>query len=140
MFFCLIISMKECQMDDFERLLSEGNEAYKKDDYNKAVICYEDALKLATDENKSKFKSILPMMGRCYRQIGNPSSVIDLATEVKQKFGREFISSVFLTTIAAAYADMREYEKAHICVNEAIRLENGKISGPLQAVIDRIGR
>lgn len=80
------------------------------------------------------------MMGRCYRQIGNPSSVIELATEVKQKFGREFITSVFLTTVAAAYADMREYGKAHICVNEAIRLENGKISGPLQAVIDRIER
>lgn len=140
MFFCLIISMKECQMDDFERLLNEGNEAYKKDDYNKAIICYEDAIKLVTDGNKSKFKSILPMMGRCYRQIGNPSSVIDLATEVKQKFGREFITSVFLTTVAAAYADMREYVKAHICVNEAIRLENGKISGPLQAVIDRIER
>jgi tetratricopeptide (TPR) repeat protein len=125
-------------MDEFERLINEGNEAYKKDDYNKAVICYEDALKLATDENKFRFKSILPMMGRCYRQIGNPSSVIELATEVKQEFGREFITSVFLTTVAAAYADMREYGKAHICVNEAIRLENGKISGPLQAVIDRL--
>ena len=121
-------------MDEFERLINEGNEAYKKDDYNKAVICYEDALKLATDENKFRFKSILPMMGRCYRQIGNPSSVIELATEVKQ----EFVTSVFLTTVAAAYADMREYGKAHICVNEAIRLENGKISGPLQAVIDRL--
>ena len=127
-------------MDDFERLLNDGNEAYKKDDYNKAVICYEGALKLVTDENKSKFKSILPMMGRCYRQIGNPSSVIDLAIEVKQKFGRELITSVFLTTVAAAYADMREYGKSHICVDEAIRLENGKISGPLQAVIDRIER
>ena len=125
-------------MDEFERLINEGNEAYKKDDYNKAVICYEDALKLATDENKFRFKSILPMMGRCYRQIGNPSSVIELATEVKQEFGREFVTSVFLTTVAAAYADMREYGKAHVCVNEAIRLENGKISGPLQAVIDRI--
>ena len=125
-------------MDELERLINEGNLAYKKDDYNKAVICYEDALKLVTDGNKSKFKSILPMMGRCYRQIGNPSSVIDLASEVKQKFGREFITSVFLTTVAAAYADMREYGKARICVNEAIRLENGKISGPLQAVIDRL--
>lgn len=50
----------------------------------------------------------------------------------------KFITSVFLATVAAAYADKREYGKAHICVNEAIRLKNGKISGPLQAVIDRI--
>ena len=128
----------EAKMDDFGRLLNEGDEAYKKDNYNKAVICYEDALKLVTDENKFRFKSILPMMGRCYRQIGNPSSVIELATEVKQKFGREFITSVFLPTVAAAYADMREYGKVHICINEVFRLENGKISGPLQAVINRI--
>lgn len=110
----------------------------KKTTIIKAVICYEDVLKFVTDGNKSKFKSILPMMGRCYRQIGNPSSVIELATEVKQKFGREFITSVFLPTVAAAYADMREYGKVHICINEVFRHENGKISGPLQALINRI--
>ena len=127
-------------MDEYEWLINEGDEAYKRDDYNKAVICYEYAFILVTDENRSKFKSILPMMGRCYRRIGNPPNVIDLATEVKQKFGREFITSVFLTTVAAAYADMRECGNAHICVNEAIRLENGKISGPLRTVIDGIER
>lgn len=74
-------------MSEFEQLLNKGDEAYKRDDYNKAVVCYEDALKLVTEENKYKFKSHLPMMARCYRQIGNPSSVIDLATEVKQKYG-----------------------------------------------------
>lgn len=125
-------------MDEFECLLNKGNEAYKKDDYSNAVICYEDAFKLVTEGNKDKFKSVLPMMGRCYRKIGNPRSVIDLAAEAKSKFGRDFISPVFLTTIAAAYADLSEYPNARRCVDEAIRLENGKISGPLQMVIDRI--
>lgn len=37
-------------MDDFERLLNEGNEVYKKGDYNKAVLCCVDAFKLITDE------------------------------------------------------------------------------------------
>ena len=126
------------KMDEFERLLKEGDEAYKKDNYNKAVIYYEDALKLATDKNKYKFKSLLPMMGRCYRQMGSPSSVIDLAKEAKKKFGKDFITSFFLTTIAAAYADLRDFSKARKCVDVAIKLENGKISGPLQMVIDRI--
>lgn len=125
-------------MDDFERLVNEGDEAYKKDDYNKAIICYEDAFKIATDANKSKFKSLLPMMARCYRKIGSPSSVINLAADAKKKFGRDIITSVFLTTIAAAYLDLDNHPDACKCVNEAIRMENGKISGPLQMVIDRL--
>ena len=125
-------------MDDFQQLLNKGDEAYKKDDYGKAAIYYEDAFKLVTIENKNKFKPILPMIGRCYRQIRSPESVIDLATEVKKKFGKNFISPVFLTTIAAAYIDLNEFSKARKCIDEAIKLGNGKISGPLQAVIDRL--
>lgn len=125
-------------MDGFERLVNEGDEAYRKDDYNKAVICYEDAFKVATDVNKFKMRSLLPMMARCYRKIGNPTSVIDLATDAKKKFGREIISSVFLTTIAAAYLDLGNHPDARKCVDAAILLENGKILGPLRAVIDRL--
>ena len=51
-------------------------------------------------------KSLLPMMARFYRKIGNPASVINLAADAKKKFGHEIISSVFLTTIAAAYLDL----------------------------------
>lgn len=125
-------------MDEFERLINEGDEAYKKDDYNKAVIHYEDAFKIATDANKFKFKSLLPMMARCYRKIGSPASVINLATEAKKKFGRDIITSVFLTSIAATYLDLDNHPDARKCVNEAIRLENGRISKPLQLVIDRL--
>lgn len=125
-------------MDEFERLLQKGDEAYKKDDYDNAVLCYEDAFKIATVENKYKFKSVLSMMGRCYRKIGSSASVIDLATEAKKKFGKDVITSVFLTTIAAAYADLGEFSHARKCVDAAINLENGRISAPLQAVIDRL--
>lgn len=125
-------------MDEFERLINEGDEAYKKDDYNKAVIHYENAFKIATDANKFKFKSLLPMMARCYRKIGSPANVINLATEAKKKFGRDIITSVFLTSIAATYLDLDNHPDARKCVNEAIRLENGRISKPLQLVIDRL--
>ena len=125
-------------MSEFERLLNDGDEAYTKGDYSKAVLCYEDAFKLVTDENKNKFQNTLPKMSSCYRQIGSPRSVIELASEVKNRFGRDFITSVFYTTIAAAYADMREFGHAHKCVDEAKKLENGKVSKQLQMVIDRI--
>lgn len=84
----------------------------KKDDYNKAVICYEEAFKIATDVNKFKMRSLLSMMARYYRKMENPASVIDLAVDAKKKFGREIISSVFLTTIAAAYLDLGNYPDA----------------------------
>lgn len=125
-------------MDDFERLLNEGDEAYIKEGYSKAILCYEDAFKLLTDENKNKFQNTLPKMSRCYRQIGSPRSVIEMASEVKKRFGRNFITSAFYTTIAAAYADVREFGNAHRCIDEAKKLENGKVSKQLQMVIDRI--
>lgn len=125
-------------MEEFDRLLQKGDEAYKKDDYNNAVLCYEDAFKLVTNVNKSKFIPVLPKLAACYRRIHSPRSVIDLAAEAKRKFGRCFISSVFLTSIAAAYADLGEFSHARKCVDAAINLENGRISTPLQAVIDRL--
>ena len=128
----------EREMDEFERLVNEGDEAYKKDDYNRAVIYYEDAFKIATDVNKFKMKSLLPMMARCYRKIGNPASVFDLATDAKKKFGRDVITSVFLTTVAAAYLDLGNHPDARKCIDAAIRLENCRMSGPLQLVIDRL--
>ena len=88
-------------MDEFERLLNEGDKAYKKNDFTKAVLCYEDAFKLVTSDNKNRFKSILPMMGLCYRRIGNSASVINLAAEAKKKLGREFITSVFNSDLVA---------------------------------------
>lgn len=129
---------KNFHMDEFGCLLQEGDEAYKRDNYNKAIICYEDAFKIATGTTKFKFKSLLPMMARCYRKIGNSASVVNLAADAKKKFGRDVITSVFLTSIAAAYLDLGNHLDAQKCVDAAIMLENGKISGPLQAVIDRI--
>lgn len=51
-------------------------------------------------------KSLLPMMARFYRKIGNPASVIGLTTDAKKKFGCDVIISVLLTTIAAVYLDL----------------------------------
>ena len=121
-----------------ERLLNEGNEAYKKDDYSNAILSYEAAFKLVTDANKSKFRPVLPMLASCYRKIQSPRSVIELANDAKAKLSRDFITSFFLTSVAAAYADLREFSNAWICVKAAICLENGRISGPLQLVIDRL--
>lgn len=126
-------------MDEFEQFLNKGDEAYKKDAYSTAVCCYENALKLVTSENKNRFKSVLPMMGRCYRKMGVPRNVIELAKEAKNLLGMDFIGHVFLTTIAAAYADLRELSNAHKCVNEALKmLKNGKKPRPLQTVIERL--
>lgn len=125
-------------MEEFDRLVAEGDEAYKKDDYGKAVLSYEQAFKIATELHKNKLKPILPMMGRCYRQRYSPRSVINLAAEAKAKFGSDIISTPFLTTIAAAYADLNEFGNAHKCVKVAIERENGNISMPLQMLIDRL--
>lgn len=125
-------------MDDFVQLLTEGDEAYKKNGFSKANVNYEDAFKIATNEHKNKLKTVLPMTGCCYRRINSSSNVINLAFEVKEKFGRDIITSAFLTNIVATYADLREITNACGCIKAACDMENGEISTPFQTVIGRL--
>lgn len=126
-------------MDDFESLIKKGDEAYRKDRYEQAICYYEDAFKLASDGNKNKLMPILPMMSRCYRQMGCSDTVIKLAKDAKEKFGPNFISSVFLTSIAAAYLDLNKKSEARKCVDAAKKkLKGDKIPPPLQLVIDKL--
>ena len=46
-----------------------------------------------------------------------PRKVIDLFSETKRKYGTDFITPVLLTSVAAAYCDLKEYENALRCCN-----------------------
>ena len=67
----------------------------------------------------------------------------DLLTEKQQAlfeeyYGEEMITEVFLTSIAAAYCDLGEFDKAKLCCNKAFKLSGCVCSDELQAVYDRI--
>ncbi len=100
-----------------------------------AIQCYAHALSRATKEEVSY---ILPRLTSCYRIQGRPQLVIDALADAKRRFGVEVITSVLLTSAAAAYCDMDEYQNARTCCNRAYAKCNGNPSPELKSVYARI--
>ena len=95
-----------------DELVAEGDKLKESNSYSSAIVFYEKALG-GCDE--TTYKYILPRITSCYRKCNMPRKVIDLFTETKEFFGTDFITPVLLTSVAAAYCDLKEYENALRC-------------------------
>ena len=118
-----------------EELIAQGDKCKESGSNGLAIRFYEAAAKEADERTLS---SILPRFTSCYRKQGLPQKAIDLLHFAKEKFGSSIISSVLLTSAAAAYCDLKEYENARICCNRAYAMLGGHASGELSAVFGRI--
>ena len=67
-----------------------------------------------------------------------PQKVVDLFAAIKRKYGEDFITPVMLTSVAAAYCDLHEYEKAMRCCKWAYKKYGGRIDPNLKVVFERI--
>lgn len=92
----------------------------------------------AENGNNRELASILPRMTSCYRKQGRPQKAIDILEYASKKYGKEMIGPVLLTSAAAAYCDLREYEKARKCCARAFAALNGEESRELSAVYGRL--
>ena len=115
--------------------IEHGDKFKSSSSYALALRFYEYAADRASERDLAV---ILPRMTACYRKQGHPQKVIDLLEYASKKFGRKMISSALLTSAAAAYCDLREYEKAKKCCNRAFAASGGKGSGELSLVYKRI--
>ena len=115
-------------------LISEGNKFKESSSYLSAINFYEKALE---DCDEKTHKYILPMITSCYRKCNMPRKVIDLFADTKSKYGEDFITPVLLTSVAAAYCDLKEYENALRCCKWAYKTF-GEISPNLSNVWARI--
>lgn len=119
-------------------LVEAGNEYKKSSTNNLAIKCYKKALEKTDSESLIKF--ILPSITSCLRKQGKADEVIEIFSEVKAKWGKKMLSAAALTSIAAAYCDLGEYENAKICCNKAYAMSQGKATGELNAVYGRIDK
>ena len=101
-----------------EELVAEGDKFKESTSYTSAINFYEKALEDCDDVT---YQYILPRITSCYRKNHMPRKVIDLFTETKIKFGTDFITPVLLTSVAAAYCDLQEYENALRCCRWAYK-------------------
>ncbi len=74
-----------------------------------AIICFKKALE---KDNGRLLKYILPMLTSCLRKQGKAKEVVEIFSEIKQKYGSEVFTPPLLTSIAAAYCDLYEYDNA----------------------------
>ena len=91
--------------------------------------------------NKSAhyYRTVFPMITSCYRSLNQPQKAIDFWMENKQLFS-SCLSPALLTSLAAAYCDVGNYEMARKCANKAYAIQGGSLnySNELSLVYKRI--
>ena len=130
----LYLEKLDYSMYTVNELVAEGDKFKESTSYTSAIKFYEKALQ---DCDEVTHKYILPRITSCYRKNNMPRKVIDLFAETKRKYGTDFITPVLLTSVAAAYCDLQEYENALRCCKWAYKTF-GEFSPSLSNVWARI--
>ncbi len=118
-----------------EELVCEGDKFRDSSSYSKAIVFYEYAAKECDLETLSY---ILPRISACYRKCNTPRKTIELFSDARKKYGADFITPVLLTSVAAAYCDLGEYDNALRCCKWAYARFGGEASQSLHNVFSRI--
>lgn len=103
----------------YTEVVKEGDRYKASESYTLAVKYYEAAI--SKTENISGISVVLPRITSCYRKIGTPRKAIELLSKTKAEHGEDFINSVLLTSVAAAYCDLGEPENALRCCRWAYK-------------------
>lgn len=131
------LQLKQMNLDDYNvyELMKLGDNFKGGSSVGFEIKCYNKALEKSNEYETGR---ILPRLTSCLRKQGKPDEVIKIYSQMKKKWGEGLFSSVSLTSIAAAYCDLHEYENARKCCKRAYAMEGGKGSGELSAVWGRI--
>ena len=70
------------------------------------------------------YKTVFPIITSCYRNIGKPEKAIAFWMENKEIF-KNCLSVPLLTSLAAAYCDVGQYEIALKCAQKAYAMQGG---------------
>ena len=131
------LQLKQMNLDDYNvyQLMKLGDEFKNGSSIGFAIKCYNKALEKS---DKYETSRILPRLTSCLRKQGKADEAVKVYSQMKAKWGADLFGYVALTSIAAAYCDLGEYEDAKKCCNKAYALEDGHCSGELASVFGRI--
>lgn len=116
-------------------MITEGDKFKKSASYDFAIKYYKAASVIC---DKKTMSYILPRLSSCYRNAHLPSKAIEPLSSAKARFGKDIITEALLTSAAAAYCDMYEFEKAKKCCDIACAKAKGRVSYELRLVYERI--
>lgn len=79
--------------------------------------------------NTRGLRYILPVYTSCLRLSGFPRSAIQVFDKEEELFGKDVISSMLVTSVAAAYCVLGEFEQARKYCNYAYALQDNRERG-----------
>lgn len=118
-----------------ETLVADADKLKEGTSYDLAITMYEQASKTA---DQKTLAYILPRLTSCYRKANRPDKAIVLLTFANHKYGPSMLTPTLLTSAAAAYCDMDEYDKALACCKRAQAKMQGAVTSELKMVYNRI--
>lgn len=118
-----------------EEIIREGDQFKSSASYGLAIRFYAYSLECAAFNDAAY---ILPRLTSCYRAQGRARDVIEMASMAKKRYGSRIFSPALLTSIAAAYCDLGEYDHARKCCDRAYAMAGGHAAGELSLVYKRI--
>lgn len=81
--------------------------------------------KYEIENNITKLRYILPIYTSCLRLSGKPKSAILVFNKATDFYGKAVISGMLVTSVAAAYCDLGELQRAYEFCNRAYALQDG---------------
>ena len=134
-----MLLMEKVDLSDksMEELLKILDRAKHGSNTQLAIKVAEKTLEIA--ETVDEIRKLLPRITSLYRQVGTPQKAIDIAKEYTDLFNKRVWSQAFLTSIAAAYCDLEEYDIAKKFADIA-RVTYGNISPELMGLYERLKR
>jgi len=103
--------------------------------YYLAAKHYKEALLRGTIE---ECKFIYPRLTSCLRKMNRAQEAVEMLTFIKQKYGLNMITPVLLTSVSAAFCDLKRYDDARKCYKMAVARLHGNVSPELINVKRRI--
>ena len=134
----LLAEKEDLSEKSFTELIKLLDRAKHGQNTQYAVKIAEEALEKA--EEVSDISRLLPRLTSLYRQVGNPQKAINVAKEYTDMFNRKVWSQALLTSIAAAYCDLEDYETAKKFADIARSAFDGVPSPELMGVYEMLKR
>lgn len=103
--------------------------------YYLAAKHYKEALLRGTID---ECKFIYPRLTSCLRKMNRAQEAVEMLTFIKQKYGLHMITPVLLTSVSAAFCDLKQYDDARKCYKMAVARSHGNVSPELMNVKKRI--
>ncbi|MBP0970764.1 MAG: hypothetical protein J5753_01870 [Oscillospiraceae bacterium] len=118
-------------------LVALADDFKNNESYLLAEKYYREALSRPSIESNDR-KYIYPRLTSCLRLLDRSSEVVDIYLEISGKYGRSILTDGLLTSVAAAYCDLKQYDEARKRADQAYAIVNGKASPELISVYARI--